>query len=83
MSDRTTRTTLTLSRETLDSAQALGLDLSAIADAAIAEAVRAARRGAWAERHAAALKAQDDWMDQRGHPFADAILSPLARDGGA
>ena len=83
MSHPRRRTTLTLTPETVAEAQALGLNLSAIADAAIADAVGRARREAWRETNAAALRAQDDWMERNGHPFAEAIVSPLARDGGA
>ena len=31
---------------------------------------REARQRAWRREHAAALEAQDDWMDEHGHPFA-------------
>ncbi len=77
------RTTLLLTRATTDEAQSLGLNLSAIADAAIGDAVGRARREAWAQEHAEALQAQDAWMARNGHPFADVIDSPLIRDGDA
>jgi antitoxin CcdA len=80
MIDLKKRTTLTLTRGTVEQAQSMGLNLSAIADAAIAEAVRKARREAWAKEHAAALRAQDDWIDRHGHPFADIMEGPFAKD---
>lgn len=38
----------------------------------------AAARRDWAQTHAAALRAQDDWMDRHGHPFHDIMVGPFA-----
>jgi hypothetical protein len=39
-------------------------------------------RHASVEAHAAALRAQDDWMERNGHPFADARESPFRAETG-
>ena len=56
-------------------------DMSAIADAAIQEAVRQARREEWKQEHADALAAQDDWQDQHGHPFRAIMAGPFSGAG--
>ena len=53
MAEAKRRTTLTLTGKVCEEARALGLNLSAIADAAIAQQVLRARRDAWARTHAA------------------------------
>ncbi len=65
------RTNITLSAENLTAARELGLNVSAISDAAVAEAVRAARAEAWAEENAAALSERRAWIEANGMPLAD------------
>ncbi|MFN3614901.1 MAG: type II toxin-antitoxin system CcdA family antitoxin [Rubrimonas sp.] len=78
MAEPRKRTTQTLSRGCVEAAQAMGLNMSAIAEAAIARAVAQARAEAWAAEHASALRAQDEWLAREGHPFADAVVGPFA-----
>jgi len=65
------RTNITLSAENLTAARELGLNVSAISDAAVAEAVRAARAEAWAKENAAALSERRAWIEANGMPLAD------------
>lgn len=65
------RTNVTLSAETLADARALGLNVSAISDAALAEAVRHAKAKEWAEENAEALQQRRDWIRANGLPLAD------------
>ena len=70
------KTSLSLDAEMLDAAQAFGLNVSALSNAALAAAVRDARRQAWLTENAAALAAQSEWLDRNGHPAADIMVSP-------
>ena len=65
------RTNITLTAENLTAARELGLNVSAISDAAVGEAVRAARAKAWAEENAAALSERRAWIEAKGTPLAD------------
>ena len=65
------RTNVTLDAETLASARRLGLNVSAISDAALAEAVRQAEAKAWAEENAAAISERRAWIEAHGTPLAD------------
>ena len=65
------RTNITLSAANLTAARELGLNVSAISDAAVAEAVRAARAEAWAKENAAALSERRAWIEANGMPLAD------------
>ena len=65
------RTNITLSVKNLTAARELGLNVSAISDAAVAEAVRAARAEAWAEANAAALSERRAWIEANGTPLAE------------
>lgn len=49
----------------------VGLNVSAISDAAVAEAVRAARATAWAADNAAAISERRAWIEAHGMPLAD------------
>jgi len=64
------RTNITLTAENLTAARELGLNVSAISDAALGEAVRAARAEAWAEENAAALSERRAWIEANGTPLA-------------
>ena len=65
------RTNISLTAANLAAARELGLNVSAISDAAVAEAVRAARAGAWAVENAAALSERRTWIEANGMPLAD------------
>jgi len=65
------RTNITLSATNLAAARELGLNVSAISDAALAEAVRAARAEAWARENAAAIAERRAWVEANGTPLAD------------
>ncbi len=65
------RTNLTLTVANLAAARELGLNVSAISDAAIAEAVRAARAEAWAAENAAAISERRIWIEANGTPLTE------------
>jgi len=65
------RTNITLTAANLSAARELGLNVSAISDAAVAEAVRSARAEAWAEENADAISKRRDWIETNGTPLAD------------
>jgi antitoxin CcdA len=71
------KTSLSLDADLLDEAQALGLNVSALSNAALAVAVRDARRKAWLEENAEAFAAQSAWHEKHGHPLADILASPM------
>ena len=74
MPHRTTekqRTNITLSADNLAAARELGLNVSAISDAALAEAVRAAKAEAWTRENAEAIAERRAWIEERGTPLAD------------
>lgn len=70
------KTSLTLDAAALDAARDLGVNVSAVADAAIKHAVTTARRRKWLDENADAFKAQAEWHDRNGHPLADILASP-------
>ena len=70
------KTSLTLDAETLDSAKALDLNVSSIAETALKVAVSNARRLQWLKDNEAAFAAQSAWHERRGHPLADIISAP-------
>lgn len=72
------KTSLTLDAAALDEARALGLDVSAGADAALQGAIARARRQKWLEENAEAFAAQAEWHARNGHPLADIMVSPPA-----
>lgn len=65
------RTNITLSAANLAAARELGLNVSAISDAAVAEAVRIAKAKAWARENAAAIAERRAWIEAHGTPLAD------------
>lgn len=65
------RTNITLSAANLAAARELGLNVSAISDAAVAEAVRIAKAKAWARENAAAISERRAWIEAHGTPLAD------------
>lgn len=65
------RTNISLTAANLAAARELGLNVSAISDAAVAEAVRTARAEAWAVENAAAISERHTWIETNGMPLAD------------
>ncbi len=72
------KTSLTLDAGALDAARDLGINVSAVADAALGRAVAQARQEAWRAENAAAFAAQAEWHAQNGHPLADILMAPGA-----
>lgn len=72
------KTSLTLDAQALDAARTLGVNVSAIADAALRRAVDEARRDAWLTENAEAFEAQAKWHEANGHPLADILVGPGA-----
>ena len=73
------KTSLTLDAEALDHAKDLGINISAVAEAALVRAVADARRQKWLAENADAFAAQSDWHERNGHPLADILTSPAAK----
>ena len=65
------RTNVTLTAANLAAARELGLNVSAISDAAVAEAVRLAKAKAWAQESATAITERRAWIEAKGTPLAD------------
>ena len=65
------RTNISLTASTLAAARELGLNVSAISDAALAEAVRAAKAEAWARENAEVIAERRVWIEANGTPLAD------------
>lgn len=74
-----TRVTLTLDKKAVETAKAHGLNLSAIASDAIADAASQRERAAWIAENKPVIAAQDNWLEQNGHPFADVIAGPFGK----
>jgi len=70
------KTSLTLDAAALDGAKDLGINISAVAEAALIRAVTEARRKKWLDDNADAFAAQSDWHERNGHPLADIIAAP-------
>lgn len=70
------KTSLTLNAAMLEAARDLGINVSAVADTALREAVATARRRKWLDENADAFAAQAEWHERNGHPLADIIASP-------
>lgn len=70
------KTSLSLDAALLDSAKEHGINVSAIAEDALAKAVKEARRKAWVEDNAEAFAAQSKWHEENGHPFAEIFAGP-------
>ncbi|NKX45108.1 type II toxin-antitoxin system CcdA family antitoxin [Roseicyclus persicicus] len=60
------RTNITIDADLLAYAREKGLNVSAITE----EALRAARREAWAQENAAAIDSLNAWVEQNGLPLA-------------
>lgn len=70
------KTSLTLDTEALEGARELGVNVSAVAEAALVRAVAEARHEKWLAQNADAFAAQSDWHETHGHPLADIIVAP-------
>ena len=70
------KTSVTLDAALLDSARALGVNVSAVADRALEQAVAEARRRQWLDENAGAFAAQAEWHARNGHPLAEILAAP-------
>lgn len=70
------KTSVTLDAAALDAAHDLGINVSAVADAALRRAVVEARRARRLEENADAFARQAEWHARNGHPLADVLASP-------
>jgi antitoxin CcdA len=70
------KTSLTLDAEVMDGAKALGINVSAVAEAALKNAVASARHVQWLQQNAEAFAAQAAWHELHGHPLADIMTAP-------
>jgi antitoxin CcdA len=70
------KTSLTLDVEALEGAKELGINVSAVAEAALVKAVADARRNKWLTENEGTFAAQSDWHERHGHPLADIITAP-------
>jgi antitoxin CcdA len=70
------KTSVTLDVAALEAAREFGVNVSAVADAALQRAVAEARRRRWLEENAEAFAAQAEWHARNGHPLADILAFP-------
>lgn len=70
------KTSVTLDADALDFAKDLGINVSAVAEAALQRAITDARHKKWLAENADAFAAQADWHERNGHPLADIIAAP-------
>lgn len=70
------KTSVTIDAAALDAAQDLGINVSAVADAALRAAVTEAQRRQWLSENADAFARQAEWHARNDHPLADIIVSP-------
>ena len=70
------KTSLTLDASALDAAREYGVNVSAVADEALARAVATARQQKWLEENADAFSAQSEWHANNDHPLADILMGP-------
>ena len=70
------KTSLTLDAEALEAAKELGINVSAVTEAALIKAVAEARREKWLAENADAFAAQSEWHERYGHPLANILAKP-------
>ena len=70
------KTSLTIDIEALEAAKEFKINVSAVAEAALINAIDEARRMKWLAENADAFAAQSDWHERHGHPLTDIITSP-------
>jgi antitoxin CcdA len=63
-----------LSQDLVDEAKSSGINISAVAEAALASAVQDARLASWAQENAAGLAALNKFIEEEGLPLADLRL---------
>ena len=63
------RTNITLDGSLLDEARELGLNVSAISEAALAERVRGAKAEAWKRENAEAIAQRNAWVEEHELPL--------------
>lgn len=68
------RTNVSLDVETLSAARELGLNISAISNVALEQAVRSARQKAWHQQNADAIEERKNWLSKNGLPLAEVQL---------
>jgi antitoxin CcdA len=76
VSSRKRKTSLTLDAEALDQAKALDINVSAVANGALKNAIAQARQKQWLNQNAGAFAAQAAWHERHGHPLAEIISAP-------
>ncbi|ATI43885.1 hypothetical protein CBW24_17260 (plasmid) [Pacificitalea manganoxidans] len=64
------RTNVTIDSGLLDAARSYGLNVSAISEAALDQAVRRAQADAWVAENQDAIDKRRDWVAQNGAPLA-------------
>lgn len=65
------RTNVSIDAGVLSDARKMNLNVSAISEAALIDAVRVARAKVWAEENAEAIAERRAWIDANGTPLAD------------
>ena len=65
---------ISLSHALIDEAKASGLNISAIAEAALTKVVQDARLAIWAEENKAGFAAINKMLEEEGHPLEDLRL---------
>lgn len=70
------KTSLTLDAEAIEAARKLGINISAVAERALIEAVASAQHKNWLAENAEVFAAQSDWHERHGHPLADILTAP-------
>ena len=73
------KTSLTLDTAALDAAREYGVNVSAVAEAALTEAIADARREQWLKENAAAFEAQSKWHAEHDHPLAEIMMGPVSQ----
>ena len=64
-------TSLTMDRQLLDDARALGVNVSRAAEAGVAIALKQARTEAWKRENAGAIAYWNEYVEENGLPLAD------------
>ncbi len=64
-------TNLSLDQQLIAEAKELGLNVSRIAEEAIADAVRAEKNRRWKEENRAALESWNEWVRENGLPLEE------------
>ena len=64
------RTNVTIAAPLLDAAREMGLNVSAISEAALAAHIATVRAANWESDNSAALNLRADWIDKKGPPLA-------------